>query len=185
MAQDDRKGQPPATRGRGPAPNAPDTPDTRAIRAPPPPEAPEPRREPALPPAPAHATTHGAMLSRHDSSAIVAVSDLARARDFYGRVLGLEPAEEGEEEGVLVYRTGATRLVVYASDFAGTNRANAVVWAVGGDLDAIVAALEARGAAFEHYPDIGRLEGNVHVAGPARLVWLRDPDGNILHLHSM
>jgi hypothetical protein len=57
----------------------------------------------------------------------------------------------------------------------------------------IVAALEAKGVEFEHYPEIGRLEGNVHVAGPssgsgqaaARLVWLKDPDGNILHLNSM
>ena len=125
------------------------------------------------------------MLKTHDSSAIVAVRDLDRARSFYGDVLGLELAEEGKEEGVLVYRTGATRLVVYQSEFAGTNRANAVVWGVGQDLDGIVAELEAKGAAFEHYPDIGRLEGNVHVAGGARLVWLKDPDGNILHINSM
>lgn len=125
------------------------------------------------------------MLKDHDSSAILAVSDLARARAFYGGTLGLEPAGEGEEEGVLVYKTGATRLVVYASEFAGTNRANAIVWGVGGDLDSIVAALEAEGATFEHYPDIGRLEGNVHHAGGEKLVWLKDPDGNILHINSM
>ena len=125
------------------------------------------------------------MLKTHDSSAIVAVGDLDRARNFYGDVLGLDLAEEGTDEGVLVYRTGATRLVVYQSEFAGTNRANAVVWGVGQELDEIVAELEAKGAAFEHYPDIGRLEGNVHVAGGARLVWLKDPDGNILHINSM
>ena len=125
------------------------------------------------------------MLKTHDSSAIVAVGDLDRARSFYGDVLGLDLAEEGTEEGVLVYRTGATRLVVYQSEFAGTNRANAVVWGVGQELDEIVAELEAKGAAFEHYPDIGRLEGNVHVADGARLVWLKDPDGNILHINSM
>lgn len=125
------------------------------------------------------------MLKDHDSSAIVAVADLDRARAFYGGVLGLELVEEGAEEGVLVYRTGATRLVVYASDHAGTNRANAIVWGVGGDIDAIVAALEAAGATFEHYPDIGRLDGNVHLAGGMKLVWLKDPDGNILHINSM
>ena len=125
------------------------------------------------------------MLKDHDSSAIVAVADLGRARDFYGGVLGLDVIEEGSEEGVLVYRTGATRLVVYQSEYAGSNRANAVVWGVGAELDAIVAALEAKGAEFEHYPELGRLEGNVHVAGGARLVWLKDPDGNILHLNSM
>ena len=125
------------------------------------------------------------MLKDHDSSAIVAVADLDRARAFYGEMLGLELADEGSEEGVLVYRTGATRLIVYASEFAGSNRGNAVVWGVGDDIDAIVAALEAKGVAFEHYPDIGRLEGNVHRAGEAKLVWLKDPDGNILHLNNM
>jgi catechol 2,3-dioxygenase-like lactoylglutathione lyase family enzyme len=146
------------------------------------------------------------MLKDHDSSAILAVSDLDRARDFYGNVLGLELAEEGKEDGVLAYKTGATRLIVYRSEYAGTNRANAVVWGVGEDLDAIVAALESKGAQFEHYPGIGRLEGNVHLvgavarqaespagsesataknAGGEKLVWIRDPDGNILHINSM
>ena len=125
------------------------------------------------------------MLKDHDSSAILAVADLGRAHTFYADILGLECAEQGEEEGVNVYRTGATRLVVYQSAYAGSNRANAVVWGVGGDLDSIVKALEAKGATFEHYPDIGRLEGNIHHAGGAKLVWLKDPDGNILHINSM
>lgn len=125
------------------------------------------------------------MLKDHDSSAIVAVADLGRARAFYGGLLGLELAEEGAGEGVAVYRTGATRLGVYVSAFAGTNRANAAIWGVGEDLDSIVAELEAKGAVFEHYPDLGRLEGNVHHAGGLKLVWLKDPDGNILHLNSM
>jgi len=125
------------------------------------------------------------MLADHNSSAILAVADLARAQAFYGDVLGLELVEGGVEEGVLTWRTGATRLVVYQSDYAGTNRANAAVWGVGEDIEAIVAALEAKGAVFEHYPEIGRLEGNIHHAGGAKLVWLKDPDGNILHFHSM
>lgn len=41
MAQDDRKGQPPVTRGKSPAPTAPDTPASREMNAPPPPEAPD------------------------------------------------------------------------------------------------------------------------------------------------
>jgi catechol 2,3-dioxygenase-like lactoylglutathione lyase family enzyme len=125
------------------------------------------------------------MLKDHDSFAIVAVSDLDRARAFYSDILGLQLLDEGVEEEVLVYRTGATRLVVYRSAEAGHNRANAVVWGVGAELDAIAATLEARGARFERYPHIGTLEGNVHVAGGARLVWLQDPDGNLLHLNSM
>ena len=80
-------------------------------------------------------------------------------------MLGLEPAGEAVE-GVLGFRTGATRLVVYKSAEAGTNRANAVVWSCGNEIDAIVADLEAKGVSFEHYPQTGgmRLEGNIHVA---------------------
>ena len=125
------------------------------------------------------------MLKHHNSSAIVAVSDLARARGFYSDVLGLELDESGGEEGVLTYRTGATRLVVYASAEAGHNRANAVVWGVGDEIDAIVAALKSAGAVFEHYPEIGPFEDGVHHVGGMKLVWIKDPDGNILHLNSM
>jgi catechol 2,3-dioxygenase-like lactoylglutathione lyase family enzyme len=132
------------------------------------------------------------MLRDHDSSAIVAVRDLGRARVFYSDVLGLELAAEARDGMPLVYRTGATVMTVYPSREAGSNRANAVCWGVGEDLDAIVAGLQASGVAFEHYPELGRLEGDVHVVarqGPggadARLVWFKDPDGNILHLNNL
>jgi catechol 2,3-dioxygenase-like lactoylglutathione lyase family enzyme len=55
-----------------------------------------------------------AMLREKASSAIVAVTDIERARRFYGDTLGLELENEGME-GVLVYRTGATHLVIYPS----------------------------------------------------------------------
>jgi catechol 2,3-dioxygenase-like lactoylglutathione lyase family enzyme len=126
------------------------------------------------------------MLKDQSSSAIVAVSDVARARDFYRDRLGLEAVgEQGDE--VLVYRTGASRLIVYRSDFAGTNRANAAVWSCGEEIDAIVRALEEKGVAFKHVPDLPgvRIEGNMHVAGAMRMAWFKDPDGNLLHLNNM
>lgn len=86
---------------------------------------------------------------------------------------------------MLTYRTGATRLVVYRSDEAGHNRANAVVWGVGDEIDAIVAALKSAGATFDHYPEIGPFADGVHHVGGMKLVWLKDPDGNILHINSM
>ena len=125
------------------------------------------------------------MLKNHDSSAIVAVSDMRRARQFYGETLGLEVLSEMSPD-VVSYRTGNTRLVVYRSPAnSGTNRANAVVWGVGSDLDAIVKALRGKGVRFLHYPYLPglTLDGDVHFAGPNKLVWLADPDGNILHLN--
>lgn len=124
------------------------------------------------------------MLKDSNSSAIVAVSDIARARRFYSDMLGLDLA--GEEMGeVLVFRTGATQLVAYKSDAAGTNRANAVVWDVEGGIDAIVADLAAKGVTFEHYPEIGEFRDNIHHADGMKLVWFKDPDGNILHINQM
>ena len=127
------------------------------------------------------------MLKNKDSSAIVAVSDLARAREFYAGTLGLKAEADSSEEDVLTFRTGRTSLIVYRSDEAGSNRANAAVWGVGDELDDIAAALKAKGVAFEHYPDMEGIEidGDVHVAGDMRLVWFKDPDGNILHLNNM
>ena len=126
------------------------------------------------------------MLKDHDSSAILAVSDLDRARAFYGDTLGLELADEGEEEGVLVYRTGATRLVVYESEFAGTNKANAVVWTAGEDFDEIAGQLKEQGVRFEEYPDLGMdISAGIHRAGDFKGVWFKDPDGNILHIANM
>jgi len=120
------------------------------------------------------------MLKDKNSSAIVAVKDLDRARAFYSDVLELNLADSGME-GMLGYRTGGTWLIVYKSDFAGTNQANAVSWDVGVELDDIVAALKAKGVAFERYDGMEH-EGDIHVCGSLRLAWFKDPDGNVLHL---
>ncbi len=124
------------------------------------------------------------MLKDIDSSAIVAVSDLAKAKTFYQDKLGL--VLDRGDESVLSFKTGKTMLHVYVSDFAGTNQANAVVWGVGDQIDAIVAALAAKGIKFQHYPDMGLDYANgIHSSGDFKAVWLKDPDGNILHFNNM
>ena len=124
------------------------------------------------------------VLREKASSAIVAVSDIERARRFYRDTLGLELMQEGME-GVLVYKTGTTHLVVYPSEFAGTGKANAVVWDCGGDIDAIAADLRAKGVKFERYEmDGATYKDGVHEANGFKMVWFKDPDGNILHLNS-
>ncbi len=123
------------------------------------------------------------MFNEKSSSAIVAVSDIDRARRFYEGTLGLDVTEDMGD--VLVLRTGDTSLVVYRSDVAGTNKANAVVWSVGDDIENITADLAGKGIAFEHYEMDGvTFENGIHRAGDFRMVWFKDPDGNILHLNS-
>lgn len=122
------------------------------------------------------------MLNDKNAIATVAVKDLKAAAGFYEGTLGLKKeATEGEE--VITYRSGNSMLNVYRSSFAGTNQATAVTWAVGKELDSIVQSLKAKGVVFEHYdlPGMTR-EGDIHVCDGMKVVWFKDPDGNILNL---
>jgi catechol 2,3-dioxygenase-like lactoylglutathione lyase family enzyme len=122
------------------------------------------------------------MLSNLDATANVAVKNLETAKKFYAGTLGLKQvASEGDE--VVVYKSGNTMLNVYRSDFAGTNKATAVTWAVA-DVYKEVAELKAKGVRFEHYDDMQGLErdGDVYSAGGKQVAWFKDPDGNILNL---
>ena len=122
------------------------------------------------------------MLGNTDAAANIAVKDLAAAKRFYEETLGLTPVG-GDGQEMVLFKSGNTTLNVYRSQYAGTNQATAVTWAVGGEIDAVVRALEAKGVAFEHYdmPDTTR-EGDIHVAGDTKVAWFKDPDGNILNL---
>ena len=124
------------------------------------------------------------MLSDKEAIATVAVRDLKAAASFYEGKLGLKVhVREGDQ--VIGYRTGATRLNVYVSQFAGTNQATAVTWPVGNDLEAVVRELKAKGVVFEHYdmPGLER-DGDIHHGGGLRVAWFKDPDGNIFNLAS-
>ena len=121
------------------------------------------------------------MLRDHDVAATLAVADMDAARSFYEGTLGLEPAMEFPE-GVL-YSAGNSKLMVYRSDFAGTNKATAATWEVGDELDSVVQNLRSNGVAFEHYDLPGTTrDGDIHEMGDMRGVWFKDPDGNIIGL---
>lgn len=51
----------------------------------------------------------------------------------------------------ITYESGHSRLMVYESQFAGTNRATTVTWRVGEEIDAIVERLGRKNVWFEHY----------------------------------
>lgn len=123
------------------------------------------------------------MLTDMDATATVGVRDMAAAREFYSNVLGLKPIDTDDGD-MLLYRSGNTRVFVYRSDYAGTNQATAITWDVADQFDAIVAALQAKGARFEHYEMDGmRREDDIHIARHMKIVWLKDPDGNILNIN--
>ena len=122
------------------------------------------------------------MLRDKDSAAIVAVKDVETAKRFYRDVLELELTQDNGN--VLEFRTGATALVVYVSEFAGTNKANAVVWGVGDEIEPIVARLRDKGVSFERFEGMEFADG-IHRDGAFRMAWFKDPDGTFLHLNNM
>jgi catechol 2,3-dioxygenase-like lactoylglutathione lyase family enzyme len=126
------------------------------------------------------------MLGNKPAAATLPVSDLQAAREFYENVLGMTPIQEmGEEEaGALLYKSGDSVVLVYESEYAGTNRATAATWAVGGDFEAVVEDLRQKGVIFEHYDDLPGTtrDGDIHTFGEMRAVWFKDPAGNILNV---
>ena len=124
------------------------------------------------------------MLNDKEAIAMIAVRDLKAAAKFYEGTLGLTRlSTQGEE--VITYRSGNSALNVYHSQYAGTNKATALVWNVGKEMESVVNALKSKGVVFEHYDMPGlTLQGDVHVGGDMKVAWFKDPDGNILSVVS-
>ena len=121
------------------------------------------------------------MLAKADATPMLAVKDLDRARKFYEDTLGLKAKGEWGE-GVTL-ESGDTRINLYRSEFAGTNKATALTFDVD-DIDKEVVELKQKGVFFEQYdlPGLQR-EGDLYVGeGGFKTTWFKDPDGNILSL---
>ncbi len=112
--------------------------------------------------------------------ATIPVSDLDRARSFYGSTLGLtflwdNPASIrfrcGDVSELSVFRRPATETQHTLAHFEVA------------DIETTVRELEAKGVTFVDY-DEGPLQTTGHIAqlGPSRGAWFRDPDGNFLGL---
>ena len=101
---------------------------------------------------------------------------LPQPRNFTNKSLvSLPPAPK--EGGVVTLRSGNSTIVVYESQFAGTNKATSATWGVGKEMDSIVQNLKEAGVAFEHYDTPGlKREGDIHVAGDFKAVWFKDPN---------
>ncbi len=123
------------------------------------------------------------MLGDKNVAAVVAVKDMETAKKFYEDVLGLTVERTDPGGGGNLYKSGSTNILVYPSEFAGSNKATAAGWAVGDDLQKIIDDLKSKGVKFEQYdmPGIER-DGDIHTFGELKAAWFKDPDGNILNL---
>lgn len=126
------------------------------------------------------------MLSDHTPTPTLAVKDLATARGFYEGVLGL--SVQDEDEGAVLYGAGSGTVLVYPSEFAGTNRATSAAWLLPADaFDAELAALRERGVDLQTFEWEGVTwdDGVASMPDGRRAAWFNDPDGNVLNLASM
>ena len=113
--------------------------------------------------------------------AVVAVSDMERAKDFYENKLGLVGGQDQPDGGVR-YPCGDTELHVYPSQYAGGSGATIAGWTVD-DIDAAVDELTAKGVTFEQYDDpLNTDEKGIARMGDYTGAWFKDPDGNILSI---
>src|SRR6185312_2186270 len=89
------------------------------------------------------------MLRDKNAVANIAVKDLEKAKRFYQDVLGLQLIDSNTPE-VVVFKSGNSMIIVYKSDYAGTNKATSMTWTVGDNIEEVVQALKAKGITFEH-----------------------------------
>ena len=121
------------------------------------------------------------MLGSATAHATIAVSDLDRAKKFYGDTLGLKIKDE-RADGITYEDSAGGWFLVYPSQFAGTAQSTYMSFEVP-NLEDSVAELRTGGIVFEEYdfPGLKTVNGIAEMQG-VRGAWFKDPDGNILAL---
>jgi predicted enzyme related to lactoylglutathione lyase len=118
------------------------------------------------------------------NAAIVAalpITDMERAKRFYGETLELDLCEESEERGELLYEAGnGTHVLVYQRPTPTQADHTAMAFIVD-DLEATMDQLRNKGIMFEEYdmPGLKTVDGVATVDGE-KGAWFKDPEGNIL-----
>lgn len=109
----------------------------------------------------------------------IRVTNVARAREFYEKKVGL--VSKDEFAGGVIYECGnGSWVFMYPSAGAGTSKASTAFWSVD-DVEREVAELRKRGVVFEEYdiPGIKTVNG-IATGGGAKTAWFKDTEGNIL-----
>ena len=120
------------------------------------------------------------MLAQETLVAFMATSKPAAARGFFEGVLGLTFVEE--HEFLVVFQSGAARLMLQKTDVVTPPHGTALGWNVK-DIRATIRALMARGVAFERFEGMQQDELAIWSPAPGTgVAWFKDPDGNLLSL---
>lgn len=108
------------------------------------------------------------------------VNSLAKAKQFYSELLGLEVKEI--PEGLTLKITGSNGVFVYEKPNHSPATFTILNFPVN-DIDQAVQQLKDKGVEFEHYEGMteqnGIAYGRKHNMGPD-IAWFKDPAGNVL-----
>jgi len=120
------------------------------------------------------------MFDKMMATAVLAASDIDRAKAWWHDVLGRDPVWEEPEGEALFYDIGGMPVMVYRSDFAGTAK-NTTLNLMTDDLDRDMTALRTHGVMFHDYdmPGLKTVDG-VAELGDERTAWFSDSEGNII-----
>lgn len=119
------------------------------------------------------------MFATRTATAMIPVTNLARAKRWYEAKLGLTPSEDLGEMGARYKLAGVTAFM-YPTSFAGTAQ-NTMMSFDCPDLVADMAALRARGVTFEDYDMPGlKTENGLAEFDGLKNAWAKDSEGNIL-----
>src|SRR5262249_23325808 len=118
-----------------------------------------------------------------DGSTIIvfaATTSGERARSFYEGVLGLQFASE--DDLAIVYRLNQINLRIQKVTNFRPQPFTVLGWSVQ-SVEKVAKQLIAKGVATELYPNLTQDPlGIWHSPSGARIVWFKDPDGNIISL---
>ena len=121
------------------------------------------------------------MLSQFTPAATLPTANMSKARSFYEATLGLAVDREGM--GGVSYKSGEGTVLVYESEYAGTNKATAVTFEVSlSAFDDEIRALRDKGVSFLTFEleGVNWNDGVASMGDAMKGVWFTDPDGNII-----
>lgn len=123
------------------------------------------------------------MLGTMDIIAFVPTRNREKARPFYEKTIGLRFLSD--DQFALVFEAhGRMVRVVDVSSVPGFEPAPFTIlgWTVG-DIVKVVRGLQLKGVKFERYPGMQQDKLGVwNSPSGAKVVWFKDPDGNVLSL---
>jgi catechol 2,3-dioxygenase-like lactoylglutathione lyase family enzyme len=120
-------------------------------------------------------------LSKHNIIGFATIVDVARAKNFYGDVLGLRLVSE-EPPFALVFEANGIMLRLGMGREIPARCGTVLGWQVP-DIAAAVQDLEQAGVRFERFEQLKQDELGIWTTPTgSKVAWFKDPDGNILSL---